>query len=144
MNNRSQMDSNVFTYNIIKIIMHPNYNRRTKNNDIALLELQTKVSFTEYLYPICLPTSQPTNSEAIVTGFGQTGEYHAVSERLMKVIVKKFTHDECEEALRFQVDRNTMLCYGNRTHSGDSCRVSQGIIYLLNWTFNSISVYLIM
>jgi secreted trypsin-like serine protease len=128
MNNRSQSDKFVFTYDIINIIKHPNYNARSKLNDIALLELNKNVKFTKYLYPICLPTSQPNNDQTIVTGFGQTGENHAVSEQLMKAIVSKFPYHQCKRILGNQIDPKAMLCFGNRTHSVDSCRVSQGII----------------
>ena len=53
-----------------RIFMHEKYNRRTYDNDIALLKLKKKASFNDDVWPICLP---PPNIElegrsAYVTG----------------------------------------------------------------------------
>ena len=39
-----------------RIVQHPNYRRRTVNNDISLLQLQSPVDFEKSGYPICLPS----------------------------------------------------------------------------------------
>ncbi|NXT85621.1 ENTK Enteropeptidase, partial [Zapornia atra] len=41
--------------NIDRIIMNPHYMKRTKDSDIALMHLQYKVQYTDYIQPICLP-----------------------------------------------------------------------------------------
>lgn len=38
------------------IIQHPNFNRTTVNHDIALLKLDSPVTFTSAVRPVCLPT----------------------------------------------------------------------------------------
>ena len=134
MSSRLQSDNKVFVYGVSQIIGHSEYKRRTFNNDIALLKLNDTVKFTEFLYPACLPTENPENFKAIVTGFGRTGGDHASSEKLMKVYVEKFPQTECQSILRrIRIDPNTMLCYGNRTDPGDSCRVCR--FYLENIFF---------
>ncbi|NXE97003.1 ENTK Enteropeptidase, partial [Menura novaehollandiae] len=40
---------------IDRIIINPHYMRETKDSDIALLHLQHKVQYTDYIQPICLP-----------------------------------------------------------------------------------------
>ncbi|XP_060776197.1 serine protease 27-like [Neoarius graeffei] len=45
---------NQITRRIKKVILHPNYNSTTKNNDIALLRLQASVTFSDYIRPVCL------------------------------------------------------------------------------------------
>ncbi|KAF5273623.1 hypothetical protein FQR65_LT04622 [Abscondita terminalis] len=42
---------------IEQFIVHPFYNVWSYNNDIALIKLKTDVLFTDYIRPICLPTS---------------------------------------------------------------------------------------
>ncbi|NXT06342.1 ENTK Enteropeptidase, partial [Prunella fulvescens] len=41
--------------NIDRIIINPRYMRQTKDSDIALMHLQHKVQYTDYIQPICLP-----------------------------------------------------------------------------------------
>ncbi|NWR93399.1 ENTK Enteropeptidase, partial [Furnarius figulus] len=41
--------------NIDRIIMNPRYMKETKDSDIALMHLQHKVQYTDYIQPICLP-----------------------------------------------------------------------------------------
>ncbi|CAH1727598.1 unnamed protein product [Chironomus riparius] len=42
---------------VMKVITHPNYKKESVNqfNDIAILELERDVKFTEWIKPICLP-----------------------------------------------------------------------------------------
>jgi len=132
MNTRSQRDSKVFIYGVKKIFKHPDYSNRNSNNDIALLKLNATVSFTEYLYPICLPTSSSNDAKAIVTGFGKTGRHDSTTEKLMKVILEIFSHNECQELLKTaQINQNTMICYGNRVLRGDSCRVNRNCFHII-------------
>lgn len=58
-------------FRVAKIFMHEQYDRRTYNNDIAILKLETKVAFTQHIWPICLPPSNLpdlTNEITSVTG----------------------------------------------------------------------------
>ncbi|NWR70692.1 ENTK Enteropeptidase, partial [Centropus unirufus] len=41
--------------NIDQIVINPHYMKRTKDSDIALMHLQNKVQYTDYIQPICLP-----------------------------------------------------------------------------------------
>ncbi|NXM68982.1 ENTK Enteropeptidase, partial [Serilophus lunatus] len=41
--------------NIDRIIINPHYMKQTKDSDIAVMHLQSKVQYTEYIQPICLP-----------------------------------------------------------------------------------------
>ncbi|NXM52137.1 ENTK Enteropeptidase, partial [Illadopsis cleaveri] len=41
--------------NIDRIIINPHYMKETKDSDIALMHLQHKVQYTDYIQPICLP-----------------------------------------------------------------------------------------
>uniref|UniRef100_A0A914VWR1 Peptidase S1 domain-containing protein n=1 Tax=Plectus sambesii TaxID=2011161 RepID=A0A914VWR1_9BILA len=65
-------------YSVEKKIVHPQYSGNPEYlNDIALLKLSSKLSFSQYIQPICLPSSsddselfQPGQC-AYVTGWGQ-------------------------------------------------------------------------
>lgn len=41
----------------VQIFEHPSYNPQTTNNDIALLKLESPVTFSDYVRPVCLATS---------------------------------------------------------------------------------------
>ncbi|NXW47660.1 ENTK Enteropeptidase, partial [Nyctiprogne leucopyga] len=41
--------------NIDQIVINPHYMKRTKDSDIALMHLQHKVQYRDYIQPICLP-----------------------------------------------------------------------------------------
>ena len=59
-----------------QIIMHPNYNTQTLDNDIALVKLSHPVTFNgdNKIAPICMPKSGMSfvDQPATVTGWGTT------------------------------------------------------------------------
>lgn len=62
-----------------KIIVHPQYNdtSRDKHHDIALIRLNTNVSYSKYIKPICLPivglsSGLITGNKLTVSGWGST------------------------------------------------------------------------
>ena len=122
---RLQNDSDVFRYDVIEIIPYPQHNPRTYNNDIALLKLNTDVKFSEFIFPICLPTKQHDELKVTITEFGRTGDDHVKSEKLLKDELEKFSHEECQEQIPTkEIDRATMLCFGSHFGKKDACRVS--------------------
>ncbi|NXU55146.1 ENTK Enteropeptidase, partial [Turnix velox] len=52
---RDMMQSSTVVQSIDQIVINPHYMKLTKNSDIALMHLQYKVQFTDYIQPICLP-----------------------------------------------------------------------------------------
>uniref|UniRef100_H3AML6 Peptidase S1 domain-containing protein n=1 Tax=Latimeria chalumnae TaxID=7897 RepID=H3AML6_LATCH len=58
---------------VAQIITHENYVNEQQGNDIALLQLKSSVTYTDYILPICLPASSvrfPEGYECWVTGWG--------------------------------------------------------------------------
>merc|ERR1712117_278502 len=61
-----------------KITLHPDYNSRTVDNDIALLELAEDLTFTDKIKPACLPSSEAkdySGSASTISGWGGTIGY---------------------------------------------------------------------
>lgn len=51
--------------------MHKKSNRITRENDIALIKLNKKVEFTDFIQPICISKENDANNKNLtVTGFG--------------------------------------------------------------------------
>ena len=66
-------EPNEQTVNLKRIITHENYDGGTLENDIALFELESPVSWTRDIKPVCLPSIDPAPNElCITTGWGDT------------------------------------------------------------------------
>lgn len=62
---------------IFRIHKHPFYNVYTLDNDVALLELPSPLTFTNLIKPICLPDTShsfPEGTKCFITGWGSTKE----------------------------------------------------------------------
>jgi secreted trypsin-like serine protease len=56
----------------VRVILHPNFNTRTFKNDIALIKMNSPVTFSSSILPACIPTGQEDYSSRIgwATGYG--------------------------------------------------------------------------
>lgn len=57
-------------------VVHPNFNPNNFNNDVALLQLPTTLSTSNFIAPVRLPTVSQTNAtfaglQATISGFGR-------------------------------------------------------------------------
>lgn len=54
------------------VIIHPQYDRFTAKNDVALIKLSRKIQFTDRIQPILLPKSQDLfeGQDVIASGWG--------------------------------------------------------------------------
>ncbi|XP_034970884.2 enteropeptidase isoform X3 [Zootoca vivipara] len=60
---------------IDQIIINPHYNKRTKDSDIALMHLQIRVNYTDYIQPICFPEKNQQflpGTNCSIAGWGRT------------------------------------------------------------------------
>ncbi|XP_037025151.1 uncharacterized protein LOC119066670 [Bradysia coprophila] len=77
-NNLKVSGPNSQEFEAFKIIPHPNYNISNLRNDIAIISLATKVTFNDYVQPICLwsankiDLSEVVGKPGTVVGFGVT------------------------------------------------------------------------
>lgn len=68
---------NEVSRSVIQIVLHPNYDTQTFDNDIALLKLSSPVQFTDFIRPVCLAASGSVfnnGTDSWVTGWGTIGE----------------------------------------------------------------------
>lgn len=120
----NQTDNKVSIHEIEEKIPHPSYNLSLRIHDIALVKLKTNIIFNEYVYPICLPAKLYAKYKAITTGFGKTDRRKGQSHRLLKVVLEKFSNEECQMELGISINNDSMMCYGHHTERKDSCGVS--------------------
>ena len=55
-----------------KWIIHPSYKASSTDNDFAIIKLASHVTFTERVFPVCLPSASTNydNKVVTVTGWG--------------------------------------------------------------------------
>ncbi len=82
------------------MIPHQNYNTTTLSDDIAIIQLATKATFTDYVQPICLwdpnnvDISQLTGKFGTVVGWGLT-ETNKLSDILRQAVIPVVSLTSC-------------------------------------------------
>ncbi|XP_077303199.1 serine protease 33-like [Lithobates pipiens] len=120
--------------NVSSIIVNRNYTSTGSPGDIALVRLATPVNYTEYIMPICLPssiTTFPCGTECWVTGWG-TRYYGGSVVRngiLQQVMVPLIDRNTCQtyynlgSSNQIQYDQ---ICAGYKDGQKDSCQGDSG------------------
>ena len=115
-------------FNVVsRIVVHPEYNPNTQENDIALLELPQPVGFE----PITLPSVAnpvPIDGElATAAGWGATSEGGPQSNQLLEVDLPIVAHNACLPFYQNSLNQPLMLCAGGVPFGGrDSCQGDSG------------------
>ncbi len=111
---------------ISQVILHPNYNHSTSNNDLALLKLSSPATLNSNVNPISLNTDSniAVGTLTTVTGWGATSEGGAISNTLLKVDVPIFSQASCNSAYGGVTEG--MICAGYASGGKDSCQGDSG------------------
>lgn len=113
-------------FEIEEKIEHPAYIKLKSTHDIALLRLAKDVMYSEYIRPICLPTS-PTEElskgkQFFTTGWGQLGEELNQTEIKKKVETTLLPWQKCEgisfdlsvkESFLCVKEKHALTCHGD-------------------------------
>ncbi|XP_006128902.2 enteropeptidase [Pelodiscus sinensis] len=114
---------------IDQIVINPHYNKRTKNNDIAMMHLQFKVNYTDYIQPICLPEASQQFLPGIncfIAGWGRTVYQGSTANILQEAEVPLITNEKCQQQLpQYNITEN-MMCAGYDEGGVDSCQGDSG------------------
>ncbi|XP_015426814.1 PREDICTED: suppressor of tumorigenicity 14 protein [Myotis davidii] len=111
-----------------RIISHPSFNDFTFDYDIALLELERPVEYSNTVRPICLPDTShdfPTGKAIWVTGWGHTYEGGTVVLILQKGEIRVINQTTCEKLLPQQITPR-MMCVGYLSGGVDACQGDSG------------------
>jgi trypsin len=112
--------------NVDRVVVHPGYNPKSFENDLALIKLSAGSSGTPIALAaisLVLPKQQPLE----VTGWGATREGGAGTVTLMKAIVPSVELATCNnpEAYNGRI-KDGMLCAGRAQGGADSCQGDSG------------------
>ncbi|XP_061667144.1 serine protease 28-like [Syngnathoides biaculeatus] len=143
--NQSTTSPNEVNRAVSQVIVHPEYDSFTRQNDVALMRLSSPLVFTDYIRPICVASRSSAfnnGTRCWATGWGRLSADEPLEafERLQEVEIPVIGNREC--ACSYTLVENAsiasnMLCAGeeNRgTCQGDSggpvqCR--QGSTWIL-------------
>jgi len=128
-----------FNAKVQKIFVNPKFNPRTISNDITLLKLTAPVTYTNYISPVCLPSSSdsddPAGTNGVCTGWGATREGGSTVNKLMQVVLPIVDHGVCTQEYQgfggAKVD-GTMICAGLENGGKDSCQGDSGGPFVFN------------
>ncbi|KAI5092892.1 serine protease 56, partial [Silurus meridionalis] len=124
----TKVDPDEQVMKVNRIIVHPKFNPKTFNNDIALVELSSPVVLSERVMPVCLPsdTEPPSGEPCLVAGWGSLYEDGPAADVVMEAIVPLLSQSICKSALGKQLLTNTMFCAGYLSGGIDSCQGDSG------------------
>ena len=122
--NRSASEGTEQTKSVSRVIVHPDYDDDTSDNDLALLQISSPATLNSYVGVV------PLNSNSIaagtmtwVTGWGTTSSGGSTSNVLMEVSVPVVSNTGCNAADSYdgQITAN-MLCAGYDAGGKDACQ----------------------
>ncbi|XP_034021358.1 chymotrypsin-like protease CTRL-1 isoform X2 [Thalassophryne amazonica] len=111
---------------VSQVIVHPDYNQRPNDNDVALLKLASSVDFNDFVTPVCLAADGSIINNGIqtwVTGYGTTSSGGSIAQSLQEVKVPVVSNSQCNQAYGGGITDN-MLCAGQA--GKDSCQGDSG------------------
>ncbi|XP_047500102.1 trypsin-1-like [Penaeus chinensis] len=119
----------IYYRDVDNYVIHPAYDKRTYDNDIALLHLAKPISLADFdgVKPVCLPppSADFTGRNATATGWGRLSYNGEQSETAQEVSLPVRSRKECTEAFgRLFTDH--MICAGVAEGGKDACKGDSG------------------
>ncbi|XP_047214556.1 serine protease 27-like isoform X2 [Girardinichthys multiradiatus] len=126
---QQSVNSHESSFRASQIIIHPDYNSNTNDNDIALVQLDSTVEFTNYIRPICLAAAGSVFTAGLdcwVTGWGTISSDANLPDpqTLQEVDVPIVSNSQCSSTYSSITDN--MMCAGLTAGGKDSCQGDSG------------------
>ncbi|XP_028821961.1 chymotrypsin-like protease CTRL-1 isoform X2 [Denticeps clupeoides] len=128
---QSGVNPNQQSFSVKTIIPHPQYNNTLYNNDVALIQMASSVTFTPYVQPICLATNSSVfynGTTCWSTGWGKiTSALQTISGTLEEVQIPVVGNSQCSCEYKSVPSVNItsqMICAG--TEGKGACQGDSG------------------
>lgn len=110
-----------------RIVVHPEYNGTTLDNDLSLLFLSEAFEFNDNISSIALPKRgiETFPQQVVLPGWGNVQYGEEMFEDLQYVILDTYSDDECE-AIVGQYVRPEILCVGWNDGGRGGCQGDAG------------------
>uniref|UniRef100_A0A8D0BEA5 trypsin n=1 Tax=Salvator merianae TaxID=96440 RepID=A0A8D0BEA5_SALMN len=110
-----------------KQIRHPNFNRKTLDNDIMLIKLATSATLNSRVRTISLPSKcASAGTKCLISGWGNTlSDGFKLPELLQCLDAPVLSDAVCQDVLPGQITPN-MMCVGFLEGGKDSCQYDSG------------------
>ncbi|XP_026807478.1 serine protease Hayan-like [Rhopalosiphum maidis] len=123
-------------FSVDEIIIHPDYNKTSKYNDIALIRLDNAVKFNDHIRPACLNNNENIDysHKVTATGWGSIEYGDRSSDHLLKVDLDLIDNRQCNKLYEAESKTRTlsrgiidsMLCAGDLAGGHDTCLGDSG------------------
>ncbi|KAM3956367.1 phenoloxidase-activating enzyme-like [Aphomia sociella] len=118
---------------IKKHIIHPEYMPAKSKNDIALIEIEKPAPYTDFVRPICLPTTDISISplehrKFVAVGWGVTNDKYDISEVKQHVLLPFVPLEQCQTryiGTPHSPLTDNQICAGGKKNR-DSCKLDSG------------------
>lgn len=115
-------------YSVSSLHIHPDYNDWTIDNDVALIQLEQSVVFSDTVGIIALPTLElevPHGESAVLSGWGRIDEDGTYPDHLQYATIRVWGLTECR-ATHTSTITTAMLCAGVPEETRGQCSGDSG------------------
>jgi len=110
---RSKAEGPEQSFTVDLIVRHPNYDSKTKDNDIALLKLNKDAVLSKKVNLACLPKEAvDLDATCYITGWGRTTGLGDTADTLQEAKLKVVTNQACSVLNTSPPVTENMLCAG--------------------------------
>lgn len=115
---------------IERVIIHPQFVKKTFNNDIALIKMNRNIEFNDRVRPVCLPPKDRSynGQDTTVVGWGKLAEGGVPANILQQVSVPIISQKKCRHSTSYRTSEITenMFCAGFDDGKIDACQGDSG------------------